>query len=70
MNKIISMQDRVFMAVVGPSGCGKTELVFKMLIANTFYPKNNNIIFYTEKCNKYTSKWIKHLVLRLKSMPI
>ena len=44
MNKIISTQDRVFMAVVGPSGCGNTELIFKMLIGNTFYPKFNNII--------------------------
>ena len=70
MNKIISTQDRVFMAVVGPSGCGKTELIFKMLRENTFYPKFNNIIFFTEKCNKYTSKWRKHLVLRLKSTPI
>ena len=39
MNKIISMQDRVFMASVAPSGCGKTELIFKMLSGNTFLPK-------------------------------
>ena len=39
MNKIISTQDRVFMAVVGPSGCGKTELIFNMLSENTFLPK-------------------------------
>ena len=45
MNKIISTQDRVFMAIVGPSGCGKTELSFKMLSGNTFYPKFNQIIF-------------------------
>ena len=45
MNKVISTQDRVFMAVVEPSGCGKTELIFKMLSGNTFYPKFNNIIF-------------------------
>ena len=44
MNKNISTQDRVFMAVVGPSDCGKTELIFKMLIGNTFYPKFNHII--------------------------
>ena len=49
MNKIISTQDRVFMAVVGPSGCGKTELIFKMLIANIIYPKfNNNKFLYRE----------------------
>ena len=45
MNKIISTQDRVFMAVVGPSGCGKTELTLKMLSGNTFYPKFNQITF-------------------------
>ena len=45
MNKIISTQDRVFMAVVGPSGCSKTELIFKMLSENTIYPKFNHIIF-------------------------
>ena len=45
MKKIISTQDRVFMAVVGPSGCGKTEIIFKMLSGNTFYPKFNHIIF-------------------------
>ena len=45
MNKIISTQDRVFMAVVEPSGCGKTELIFKMLSGNTFYSKFNHIIF-------------------------
>ena len=49
MNKIISTQDRVFMAVVGPSGCGKTELIFKMLIGNIFYPKFNNIIFFIQR---------------------
>ena len=70
MNKIISTQDRVFMAVVGPLGCGKTELIFKMLIGNTFYQNLTTLFFYTEKYNKYTSKWRKNLVLRLKSTPI
>ena len=69
MNKIISTQGRVFMAVVGPSGCGKTELIFKMLIGNTFYPKFNNIIFLYREM-QLTSKCRKHLVLRLKSTPI
>ena len=47
MNKIISTQDRAFMAIVRPSGCGKTELIFKfkMLSGNSFYPKFNQIIF-------------------------
>ena len=39
MNKIISTSDRLFMAVSGPSCCGKTELIFKILLQNTFSPK-------------------------------
>ena len=53
MIKIISTQDRVFMAVVGPSGCGKTELLFKMRSGNTFFPKFNKIFFDTEESNKF-----------------
>ena len=45
MNKIISTTDRLFMAVCGPSCCGKTELIFKMLLENTFSPKFL-LIFY------------------------
>ena len=52
MDKIISTQDRVFMAVVGPSGCGKKELIFKMLIGSTFYPKFDNIIFLYREMQK------------------
>ena len=36
MNKIISTEDRVFIAVVGPTGWGKTELIFKTLSGNIF----------------------------------
>ena len=39
MNKIISTQDRVFMAVVGPSGCGKTELIFRNVKWKHILPK-------------------------------
>ena len=46
MNKIIPTYDRIFMAVVGPSGAGKTQLIFKMLVGNTFYPKFDNMIFF------------------------
>lgn len=46
MNKIIPTYDRIFMAVVGPSGSGKTQLIFKMLVGNTFYPKFDNMIFF------------------------
>ena len=66
MNKIISTQDRVFMAVVGPSGCGKTELIFKMLIGNTFYPKFNNIIFLYREMQQIYIKMEKTLGVTFK----
>ena len=56
MNKIISTQDRVFMAVVGPSGCCKTQLIFKMLSGNTFYPKFNHIIFLYREMQQIYAK--------------
>ena len=46
MNKIISKSDRLFMAVCGPSCCGKTELIFQMLLRNTFYPKFKSIYYF------------------------
>ena len=61
MNKIISTQDRVFMAVVGPSGCGKTELFFKMLIGSALYPKFNNIIFLYREMQQIYIKMEKTL---------
>ena len=36
-----------------------------MLSGNLLSPKFNNIMFYTEKNNKYTSKWKNHVMLRL-----
>ena len=71
MSKIISTQDRVFMAIVGPSGCGKTELIFKMLSGNTFYPKFNQIIFsYREMQQIYIKMEQKLLELFSKSISI
>ena len=46
MNKIISTTDRLFMAVCGPSCCGKTELIFKMLLQNTFSPMFESIFYF------------------------
>ena len=46
MNKIISTSDRLFMAVFGPSCCGKTELIFQMLLRNTFYPNFSSIYYF------------------------
>ena len=56
MNKIISTSDRLFMAVSGPSCCGKTELIFKMLLQNTFSPKFQSILyFYQHEQPKFES---------------
>ena len=56
MNKIISTSDRLFMAVSGPSCCGKTELIFKMLLQNTFSPKFQSIFyFYQHEQQKFES---------------
>ena len=46
MNKIISTDERVFMALVGPSGCGKSYLIYEMLKNKTFYPKFDKIIYF------------------------
>ena len=56
MNKIISTSDRLFMAASGPSCCGKTELIFKMLLQNTFSPKFQSIFyFYQHEQPKFES---------------
>ena len=56
MNKIISTSDRLFMAVSGPSCCGKTELIFKMLLQNTFSAKFQSIFyFYQHEQPKFES---------------
>ena len=56
MNKIISTSDRLFMAVCGPSCRGKTELIFQMLLRNTFYPKFKSIYyFYQHEQPKFSS---------------
>ena len=56
MNKIISTSDRLFMAVCGPSCCDKTELIFQMLLRNTFYPKFKSIYyFYQHEQPKFSS---------------
>ena len=36
------------MAVCGPSCCGKTELIFRMLIENTFSPKFLSIFYFDQ----------------------
>ena len=56
MNKIIPTSGRLFMAVCGPSCCGKTELIFQMLLRNTFYSKfNSNYYFYQHEQPKFSS---------------
>ena len=34
------------MAVCGPSGCGKTEIIFQMLLKNTFFPNFKSIYYF------------------------
>ena len=44
------------MGVFGPSCCGKTELIFQMLLRDTFYPKfNSNYYFYQHEQPKLSS---------------
>ena len=45
MNKVIDTSTRIFMAIVGPSGSGKTELILKLLMGNTFYPKFGTVLY-------------------------
>ena len=46
MNKILITDDRLFMGVVGPSGSGKTQLVFSMILGQTFQPKFDNVYYF------------------------
>ena len=44
------------MAVCGPSCCGKTELIFQLLLRNTFCPKFKSIYyFYQDEQPKFSS---------------
>ena len=56
MNKISSTSNSLFMVVCGPSCCGKTELIFQMLLRNTFYPKFTSLYyFYQHEQPKFSS---------------
>ena len=56
MNKIISTSERLFMAVCGSPCCGKTELIFQVLLRNTFYLKFKSICyFYQHEQPKFSS---------------
>ena len=65
MNKVIDTSTRVFMAIVGPSGSGKTELIFKILMENTFNPKFGTILYLykiiqpavSEKVSSHEVNW-------------
>lgn len=56
MNKVILTEDRLFMAVVGPSGSGKSQLIYQMLVGNTFYPKFTNIYFFYQQYQSLYNK--------------
>ena len=46
MNKVILINNRIFMVVVGPSGSGKTDLIFNMLQGRSFYPAFPKIYYF------------------------
>ena len=46
IKKIKSTSDRFFMAVYGPSFCEKTELIFQILLRNTFCPNISSIYYF------------------------
>ena len=57
MNKVIDTSTRIFMAIVGPSGSGKTELILKLLMGNTFYPKLGTVLYlYKEMQPAFSEK--------------
>ncbi len=56
MNKIIFTEDRLFMDVVGPSGCGKTDLIYNMLVGDTFYPKFEKIYYFYQQIQPIYTK--------------
>ena len=57
MNKVIDTSTRNFMAIVGPSGSGKTELILKLLMGNTFYPKFGTVLYlYKEMQPAFSEK--------------
>ena len=57
MNKVIDTSTRIFMAIVGPSGSGKTELILKLLMGNTFYPKFGTVLYlYKEMQPAFSEK--------------
>ena len=45
MNKLISTDRRIFMGVIGPSESGKTHLLYEMLVAGTFQPPFDKILY-------------------------
>ena len=46
MKKILSTSDTLFMAAFGPSCCRKTELLFQIIMRNTFYPNFSSIYYF------------------------
>ena len=46
VNKIISTNDCLFMAVCGPLCCEKRALIFNMLLNDTFLPKSQAIFYF------------------------
>ena len=68
MNKVIDTSTRVFMAIVGPSGSGKTELIFKILMGNTFYPKFGTILYLYKNIQPAVSEKVSSHEVNVKFM--
>ena len=56
MNKVIDTSTRVFMAIVGPSGSAKTDLIFIILMENTFYPNLGTVLCLYKEMQPAVSK--------------
>ena len=68
MNKVIDTSTRIFMAIVGPSGSGKTELILKLLMGNTFYPKFGTVLYLYKEMQSAFSEKVSSREVKLKFM--
>ena len=68
MNKVIDTSTRNFMAIVGPSGSGKTELILKLLMGNTFYPKFGTVLYLYKEMQPAFSEKVSSREVNVKFM--
>ena len=77
MNKVIDTSTRVFMAInpqdpgkpsVEPSGSGKTELIFKILMGNSFYTEYGTVLYLYKEIQPAFSKKVSSHEVNVKFM--